>query len=123
MIQFGSAAKRYLDNLGHLEVMPGEVPGRLMNSNDTATLTTLVDLKRQLTELMEKLTPTEDEFKRQTKSRREAMARLTDFVDGKHLVASRNDVRDLLELARLAVSIANDVTDELTRIKMPKEGA
>lgn len=113
MIQFGSAAKRYLDNLGHLEAKP----------NDAVALTALVDLKRQLTELMEKLTPTEDEFKRQTKSRREAMARLTDFVDGKHLVASRNDVRDLLELARLAVSIANDVTDELTRIKMPKEGA
>lgn len=105
MIQFGSAAKRYMDNLEVLETKP----------NDPATLTTLVELKRQLTELMDKLSPTDEEFKRQTTRRRESMERLTKFADGTLLVASRNDVRDLLELARLAVSIANDVTDELMR--------
>lgn len=105
MIQFGSAAKRYMDNLEVLETKP----------NDATTLTTLVELKRQLTELMDKLSPADEELKRQTTRRRESMERLTKFADGTLLVASRNDVRDLLELARLAVSIANDVTDELMR--------
>lgn len=105
MIQFGSAAKRYMDNLEVLETKP----------NDSTTLTTLVELKRQLTELMDKLSPADEELKRQTTRRRESMERLTKFADGTLLVASRNDVRDLLELARLAVSIANDVTDELMR--------
>lgn len=127
MIQFGSAAKRYLDAL-QLLAEPAKPGSGLGPAEDSvlrqAHLRELcIDLKRQLVQLMDTLTPFDgDVLKRQTTSRRAAIERLTRFTEGSLLVASRDDVRDLLELARLAVSIANDVTDELTRITAKKEG-
>jgi hypothetical protein len=99
LVRFGSAAKRYIEAVQQ---------GNLFNQEK---------LKRDLILCMNEMTPEDaNTLARHVASRREAVDRLTSFANGTSLAVQRQDVREVLELARLAVSVANDVTEHLERL-------
>jgi hypothetical protein len=99
LVRFGSSAKRYIEAVQQGNQFEQE------------------KLKRDVLLCLNELTPDDaNMLARHVASKREAVDRLTRFANGSALAVARNDVRELLELARLAVSVANDVTEHLERL-------